>query len=57
MESPVRLRMQYASTKKEINTSFRGIAMQTQADEKSALTLEKMIVKVNKTQGINNQAI
>ena len=53
MESPVKLRMIYASTKSVILKEFRGIATQIQEDEKSGLTHEKIVAKVNKTQGIN----
>ncbi len=53
MESPVKLRMIYASTKSVILKEFRGIATQIQDDEKSGLTQEKIVAKVNRTQGIN----
>ncbi len=53
MESPVRLRMQYASTKTTITKEFRGIAAQVQEDEKEAISLESLILKINKIQGIN----
>jgi len=56
MESPVRMRMLYASTKAVITKEFRGIAAQIQEDDKSYLNLEKIVEKVNKTQGINTQA-
>ncbi|MHA2170537.1 MAG: hypothetical protein ACXAB7_11645 [Candidatus Kariarchaeaceae archaeon] len=53
MESPVRLRMEYASTKSTITKEFRGIAAQVQEDEKEAINLESLITKINKIQGIN----
>lgn len=54
MESPVRLRMQYASSKTLITKYFRGIAAQIQCEEKKELEMDKIIKQVNKTQGINN---
>ncbi len=56
MESPVRLRMKYASSKTLITRNFRGIVTQLQMDEKQELLIDNIIEKVNKTQGINNQA-
>ena len=53
MESPVRMRMEYASSKAIITKEFRGIATQLQEDDKSELTIDYTIAKVNKTQGIN----
>jgi hypothetical protein len=53
MESPVRLRMEYASTKTTITKEFRGIAAQVQEDEKEAISLESLVSKINKIQGIN----
>ena len=53
MESPVRLRMQYASSKTTVTRSLRGIALQVQEEEKIAITLEVLTVKINKRQGIN----
>ncbi len=53
MESPVKLRMIYASSKSVILKEFRGIATHIQEDDKSALTQEIIVAKVNKTQGIN----
>ena len=54
MESAVKLRMRYASTKASITKAFRGIAAQIQPDEKSEITLEKIQAKINRGQGINN---
>lgn len=54
MESPVKLRMRYASTKTSITRAFRGQSAQMQADEKSDITLEKIQAKINRDQGINN---
>ncbi len=53
MESPVRLRMQYASSKTTVTRTLRGIALQVQEEEKIAITLEVLTVKINKRQGIN----
>lgn len=53
MESPVQIRMLYASSKSVILKELRGISAQIQDDEKAGLTLEKIVQKVNKTQGIN----
>ncbi|MHA2028515.1 MAG: actin-binding ADF family protein [Candidatus Kariarchaeaceae archaeon] len=53
MESPVRMRMLYASSKSVILKELRGISTQIQEDEKDGLALERVIQKVNKTQGIN----
>ena len=55
MESAVRLRMRYASTKSSISRSFRGLSAQMQSDEKSDITLEKLQNKINRSQGINNR--
>ncbi|MCY3412580.1 MAG: hypothetical protein INQ03_13155 [Candidatus Heimdallarchaeota archaeon] len=57
MESPVRLRMRYASTKANIPKKFRGIALQIQPEEKDEVTLDKVIHKLNRQAGINNTAI
>ena len=54
MESPVRLRMTYSSTKSIITSNFRGIAMQHQEDEMSNMNLDYLTMKLNKQQGINN---
>lgn len=53
MESPVRMRMLYASSKSVILKELRGISAQIQDDEKASLSLGKVIQKVNRTQGIN----
>ncbi|MHA2250071.1 MAG: cofilin family protein [Candidatus Kariarchaeaceae archaeon] len=53
MESPVRLRMQYASSKTTITKEFRGIALQVQEEEKTSITLDALTTKINKRQGIN----
>ena len=57
MESPVRKRMVYASSKSIIVKEFRGISAQLQEDEKDALTTDNIIYKVNRQQGINNTAL
>jgi len=54
MESPVRMRMMYSSTKAQITNNIRGITASIQADEKDDLLLPKIQKKVEKTQGINN---
>lgn len=54
MSSPVRLRMKYASSKSLITTNFRGIATQLQEEEKSDLSYDYILSKINKQQGINN---
>lgn len=53
MASPVRLRMQYASSKQTITKQLRGIALQVQEEEKEAVTLVAITAKLNKRQGIN----
>ncbi len=55
MESPVRLRMQYAGAKSLINTKFNGISVQLQEDEKSSLTAERIKSKMAARQGANYQ--
>lgn len=57
MSSAVAQRMKYASTKTSITRGFRGIALQMQPDEKKELTLENVTQKLNRQQGINNQAL
>jgi len=57
MESPVRLRMQYAGAKSLINTKFNGISVQIQEDEKSSLTMERIKSKMAARQGANYQQI
>ncbi|MHA2501392.1 MAG: hypothetical protein ACXAE3_00780 [Candidatus Kariarchaeaceae archaeon] len=54
MESPVRMRMMYSSTKAQITNNIRGITASIQAEEKDELALDKIQAKVVKTQGINN---
>ncbi len=54
MESSVKLRMHYAASKSIITKAFRGIATQTQEEEKSSLSLEKLQQRIKRSQGINN---
>ncbi len=55
MESPVRLRMSYAGTKKSIVSSFSGITTQIQEDDKKSLTMEKVKAEIAGRQGMNYQ--
>ena len=57
MESPVKKRMLYASSKSIITKEFRGISAQIQEDEKTSINYDYIVNKVNKTQGINNSAL
>lgn len=57
MESPVRLRMQYAGAKSLINTKFTGISVQLQEDDKAALNTEKVKNKMAARQGANYQQL
>jgi cofilin len=54
MESPVRKRMMYSSTKSVITSNFRGIATSIQEEEMERLSSDFLQMKINKTQGINN---
>lgn len=54
MESPVRQRMMYSSTKAVITKSFDGIAVSLQEEEKDALNMDRVKNKIRKAQGINN---
>lgn len=55
LESPVRLRMQYAGMKNMINNMFIGISVQIQEDDKSLLNVERITKKMAGRQGSNYQ--
>ena len=55
LESPVRLRMQYAGTKSLITTYFQGISTQIQTDSKADLKVELVTKKMAARQGTTYQ--
>ncbi|MDH5401404.1 MAG: hypothetical protein OEZ01_02190 [Candidatus Heimdallarchaeota archaeon] len=53
IESPVRLRMHYASTKSVVGNTFRGISLTIQEDDKSVLNLDYLTTQLDKAKVMN----